>query len=544
MKIKTKYLVLILFTSSIIISCDKYLEIESKSQVSDNNLWSTSENADLFLNNVYAGLPGPFTTDDPGENWTDNSMPSRVGPISRNLIALSQYAPNNSPSEWGQYTNIRKANLFIEKVTAADLPADWKKIRLAEARFLRAYYYSRLWMHYGGVPLIVNVLNINEQGDAIFQPRNTAEETFNFLVNECTTIAADLPSDVEAGRASKGSALTLKGWVELVWASPLFNSANNMERWQTAANTNKEVIDLGIYSLFSDYNTLHFEENNNNQEVIFDKQYLGGTSLGSSREGFQGPWRVGGTQRSWGNVNPTQELVDEYAMRNGLPIDDPNSGYNPQKPYENREKRFYESIIYDGSEWLGFEMVMKQGVGSPNATDLSDVNEATNTGYSLRKGLNPLYAINGGNQQNSGNFVIFRYAEVLLSYAEAKNEAEGPSSAVYDALNLVRDRSELPALKAGLSKDEMRKAIHRERRVELAFEEKRWSDLMRLKIAEKNLNGEMHAMLIQKTNNIWTYKIIAAPGGKRQFFADKNYFLPIPQSAIDRNSQLTQNPNY
>ncbi|MCT1530479.1 RagB/SusD family nutrient uptake outer membrane protein [Sphingobacterium daejeonense] len=544
MKINIKHLVIVAFTSTLLISCSKFLEIESKSQVSDNTLWSTSANADLFLNNIYAGLSGPFTTDDPGENWTDNSMASRVGPLSRNLIALSQYAPNNSPSEWGQYNNVRKANLFIEKVTESELPEDWKKIRLAEARFLRAYYYSKLWMSHGGIPLVLNVLNINEQGDAVFQPRNTAQETFQFIVDECASIAADLPIDVEAGRASRGSALTLKGWVELVWASPLFNSNNDVSKWQAAAKTNKEVIDLKAYSLFPDYNTLHFEENNNNSEVIFDKQYLGGTGLGSSREGLQGPWRVGGTQRSWGNVNPTQELVDEYAMSNGLPIDDPASGYNPQKPYENREKRFYQSIIYDGSEWLGFEMVMRQGVGSPNATDLSDVNEATNTGYSLRKGLNPVYAINGPNQQNSGNFVIFRYAEVLLSYAEAENESVGPTPGVYDAINQIRKRSELPPLKAGLSKDEMRKAIHRERRVELAFEEKRWSDLIRLRLAEKNLNGQMHGMLIQRENNIWVYKIIPAPGGQRQFFANKNYFLPIPQSAIDRNPQITQNPNY
>lgn len=525
-------------------SCNEFLEVESKSQVSDNTLWNTSGNADLFLNNVYAGLPGPFTTDDPGENWTDNSMASRVGPTSRNLMALSQYAPNNSPSQWGHYSNIRRANLFIERVQASSLPDDWKKQRLAEARFLRAYYYMILWMYHGGVPIITDVLNMSEQGDAIFRPRNTAEETFKFIADECAAIAADLPVKSEGGRATKGSALTLKGWVELVWASPIYNTENSTERWQTAANTNQQVIDLGAYSLFPDYNTLHFEENNYNSEVIFDKPYLGGTGLGGSREGLQGPWRVGGIQRSWGNVNPTQELVDEYAMANGLPITDPASGYNPQKPYENREKRFYQSIIYDGSEWLGFEMIMRLGVGSPNQIDLSDINEATNTGYSLRKGLNPAYAINGNNQQNSANFIIFRYAEVLLSYAEAKNEASGPNASVYEAVNLVRQRSELPALKTGLTKEEMRIAIHRERRVELAFEEKRWYDLIRLRLAEKNLNGHLHGMVVEQGNGGLVYRVIEAPGGKKVFDPSKNYFLPIPQSAIDRNKSLVQNPNY
>lgn len=525
-------------------ACSDYLEVESKSQISDNTLWTTTGNADLFLNNVYAGLPGPFTTDDPGENWTDNAMASRVGPVSRNLMALSQYAPNNSPSQWGQYANIRRANLFIEKVTASALPEDWKTPRLAEARFLRAYYYMLLWVYHGGVPIITDVLNMSEQGDEVFRARNTAEETFRFIVDECAAIADDLPLQSEAGRATRGAALTLKGWCELVWASPIYNTENEASRWQTAASTNQAVIDLGVYSLFPDYNTLHFEENNNNVEVIFDKQYLGGTALGGSREGLQGPWRVGGIQRSWGNVNPTQELVDEYAMANGLSIDDPASGYDPQNPYANREKRFYQSIIYDGSEWLGVEMIKRQGVGSPNATDLSDINEATNTGYSLRKGLNPAYAINGPHRQNSSSFIIFRYAEVLLSFAEAQNEATGPEQSVYDAVNLVRERSELPPLKSGLSRDDMRKAIHRERRVELAFEEKRWYDLIRLRIAEEKLNGVLHAMVIEQEEGRWVYNVVPAPGGQRIFDPTKNYFLPIPQEAIDRNPQLSQNPNY
>lgn len=525
-------------------ACSDYLEVESKSQISDNTLWTTTGNADLFLNNVYSGLPGPFTTDDPGENWTDNAMASRVGPVSRNLMALSQYAPNNSPSQWGQYSNIRRANLFIEKVSASALPEDWKTQRLAEARFLRAYYYMLLWIYHGGVPIITDVLNMSEQGDEVFRARNTAEETFRFIVEESAAIADDLPLQSEAGRATRGAALTLKGWCELVWASPIYNTENEASRWQTAASTNQAVIDLGVYSLFPDYNTLHFEENNNNVEVIFDKQYLGGTALGGSREGLQGPWRVGGIQRSWGNVNPTQELVDEYAMANGLPIDDPASGYNPQNPYANREKRFYQSIIYDGSDWLGVEMIKRQGVGSPNATDLSDINEATNTGYSLRKGLNPAYAINGPHRQNSSSFIIFRYAEVLLSFAEAQNEAYGPEQSVYDAVNLVRERSELPPLKSGLSKEDMRKAIHRERRVELAFEEKRWYDLIRLRIAEEKLNGVLHAMVIEQEEGKWVYNVVPAPGGQRIFDPIKNYFLPIPQEAIDRNPQLTQNPNY
>ncbi|MCF2517009.1 RagB/SusD family nutrient uptake outer membrane protein [Dyadobacter sp. CY351] len=537
-----KCLLICLFLTQL--SCSKFLEVESREQVSDATLWQTTGNADLFLNNVYSGLPGPFNTYDPGENFTDNAMNGVNGTASRTLYANSVYTPSNTPNVWNLYNSIRAANLFISKATASPLADDWKKLRLAEARFVRAYYYMLLWTNHGGVPIITDVLNQSEQDDEIFRARNTAEETYQFIVSECAAIANDLPLTAEAGRASKGAALTLQGFCELYQASALYNPSNDKAKWLQAAKTNKQVIDLAAYTLFPNYETMLLEANNNNSEVIFSKQYLGGTSLGAGKEGLYGPWIVGGIQFAYGGVNPTQELVDEYAMANGLPISDPASGYDPQKPYVNREKRFYQSVIYDGALWLDKEMVMKQGVGSRNATDLSNTNEATNTGYYLKKGLDPKYAVNGDHKLSSANFVIFRFAEVLLSYAEAQNEAVGPDVSVYEAINAVRKRAELPALKAGLTQAQMRTAIHRERRVELAFEEKRWYDLMRLKLAEKNLNGTVHGMVIEQTGGKWVYKVVPAPEGARAFFANKNYVFPIPQNAIDRNSKLTQNPNY
>jgi len=534
-----------LLTVMALVSCNDYLEVEPKDQITDAALWANTGNADLFLNNIYASVPGPFNTDDLEDNYTDDSMNGIPGRVSGTLYANSTYTPSNAPSYWGHYANIRKCNLFIEKVTASSFADTWKSLRLAEARFLRAYFYQLLWTHYGGVPLITDVLNRNTQGDDIFRARATDEETYQFIIDECTAIADALPvKAAEAGRATKGAALTLKGWCELFAASPLKNPTNDLSKWANAAATNKQVIDLNAYSLFPDYETMFYEENNNNVEVIFDRHYLGGTAIGGSREGLQGPWIVGGTQKAWGGVDPTQDIVDEYAMANGLPITDPASGYDPQQPYLNREKRFYQSIVYDGSSWLGFEMVMKRIPGNRNATDLANFNEATNTGYYLRKGLNPKYAINGNQRFNSASFIIFRYAEVLLNYAEAQNEAVGPDQSVHDAVNAVRERSDLPPLPIGLSQDEMRTAIRRERRVELAFEQKRWYDLIRWKLAEVNLNRPVHAMLIEEENGVWVYKVINAPGGNKTFYPEKNYFFPIPQSALNQNSLLTQNPGY
>jgi hypothetical protein len=547
--IKTRVRIASLLLSTLcFVSCSKYLDVDPKDQVTNDVLWSTTGNADLFLNNIYSGLPDPYNKLESEDTWSDNAMAGYNYYDSRALYARSVYTPVNAPGNyWANFNNVRKCNVFIQNVTASSLPDPWKTKRLAEARYLRAFYYQLLWTHYGGVPIITDVLNENTQGDSIFRARNTDEETFQFIDDELGAIADDLPTTSDAGRATKGAALTLKGWCELFEASPLKNPGNDPAKWALAAATNKQVMDLGVYSLFPDLETLFFEGNNNNSETIFARTYLGGSStLGGSKEGLWGLRNVGGAQVAYGGVNPTQELVDDYEMSNGLPITDPGSGYDPQNPYVNREKRFYQSIIYDGCTWLGQVILTRRGVGSKNEIDLTNGSGGgPNTGYALRKGLDPKYAVSGSNHLNSANYIIFRYAEVLLSYAEAQNEAVGPDASVQDAVNQVRARSELSPLPTDLTQDEMRTAIRRERRVELSFEEKRWYDLIRWKTAEINLNTpSLHCMVIEKVNDVWTYTVKPAADGSRIFYADKNYVFPVPQDAMDKNSKLVQNPNY
>ena len=174
-------LLLILFSMGTI-SCEKWLDISPKDSITNNSLWASTGSADLFLNNIYAGLPGPFQTIDPEENFTDNAMNGVNGQISRILYAASVYTPSNAPSYWGQYDNIRKCNLFIKGIMDSKLQEKKKKkLRLAEARFLRAYYYQLLWTHYGGVPIITEPLTRNGDTAALYNPRNTYEETINFI---------------------------------------------------------------------------------------------------------------------------------------------------------------------------------------------------------------------------------------------------------------------------------------------------------------------------------------------------------------------------
>ncbi len=545
--IKMKIAAVLVFVLALAVSsCQNYLDVIPKERVSDATLWAETGNADLFLNGIYGSIRGPIDFFDHGDNYTDNSISQYLWSGSRSLYVLGIETPGTTSSlqQWSQFTNIRKCNVFISKVEASDLNPDWKKVRIAEARFLRAYFYSVLWTTYGGVPIITDVLDRNTQGDEIFRARNTDAETYQFIVDECAAIAADLPAVPGASRAGKGAALTLKAWCELFNASPLKNVSNDKSRWALAAATYKQVMDLGVYSLFPDRETLFFESNNNNSEVIFDKTYLGGTNIGNSRSGLQPIGVVGGAQQSWSGVNPTQELVDEYAMANGLPITDPNSGYDPQNPYKDREKRFYQDINYDGAFWMGFESVYWTGSGSLNELDLNF--GSTNrpcTVYHPRKGIEPQYYVNGHNLLSSANWVIFRFAEVLLGYAEAQNEV-GPDESVYDAINQVRARVDLPPLKAGLTQEELREAIYRERRVELCFEDKRWPDLIRLKLAEKLIPGTVHTMKIERVNGEKVYEVVPTGGTNRAFDPAKNYLLPIPASAMNQNNKLVQNPGY
>ena len=521
-------------------ACTDYLELSPTDRITDAVVWKSASNADAFLNNIYAGLPRDYNSSDPVDNFSDDAVGGQENLYSRSTFSLSNYNPSNAPNYWtGNYANIRKCNLFIEKVGESGLPDEWKRIRLAEARFLRAYFYHILWMNYGGVPVITDVLNQSEQGEAIFKERSSDEETFTFIAGELGLIYNDLPLTPEKGRASQGAALTLKGWCELFEASALKNPGNDLAKWKKAAETNKQVIDLGVYSLFPDFQTMFYEENNHNAEEIFSRQYLGGTALGGSREGLQAPHNVGGESKSWGAVRPTHNLVREFFMANGLPVTDPESGYDPNKPYANREKRFYYTVTFDGAEWLGKTMIYRVGSGS-----LIEFGRGSLTGYDLVKGMNPKYAIHGDQKLNSASQKLFRYAEVLLNYAEAQNEASGPDQSVYDAINPIRARVDLPPLKAGLSKDEMREAIRRERRVELAFEQKRLLDLIRWKTAEVVLNQDLLGMKIENSGSGTIATIVPAVGGQRKFYPEKNYLLPIPQPAMDKNQKLVQNPNY
>jgi len=578
-------------------SCKKYLnENINKSTISDDIQWASENNADIFLNSLYGQLTSMHNTPDYLDNFTDDndggiywrSWTWRQGSVdASNLggglpMGDGQGGSSGSYADWSRtFTRIRRCNTFIQKVTenkGGVFSAGYAAKRIDEVKFLRAYWYAMLWQHVGGLPIITTVLN-NQDGSEIFYPRSTFEQTLSFIVSELDAIIANNKlavkynnGNADAGRATLGAALMVKGWCQLYAASPLFNSGsyvlpdpNNMvhfanadaTRWATAAATFKKFIDTYTqYSLFPKMSEFWYEKNEYNSEVIWDRQQVSGAGgqMQNNVDQYGGPVWILGVYHTWGNYNPTQELVDDFRMANGKRITDPTSGYDPQHPYVGREKRFYDFIVYDGApykqDWMPTQDIIYTRIDkvnpSKNEIDFGTTDN-TNTGYFFRKKLNNL-APEGGNQSGQ-NYVYYRYAEVLLGYAEAQNEAVGPDQSVYDAVNKIRQRpgTDLPQLPAGLSQAEMRQEIRDQRRIEFAFEAKRFYDIQRWKLSSTVLNGDLHAMKITNTvpsNNsgVWQYQVV--PLGRSYKFTDKMYMNPVPQSVMDANKKLVQNPGY
>ncbi|MFY9150586.1 MAG: RagB/SusD family nutrient uptake outer membrane protein [Prolixibacteraceae bacterium] len=583
------------------ISCNQkdFLENENKTNLTDLTQWASNTNADIFLNDCYSEIPNLWNEAENLDYYTDDYNISHYYTASNWRLGVCQTPSTSSTNPWfGTQgptegfswalwsTKVRKINTFIQKLTEnkANYTEDYFNKRIDEARFLRAFFYSAYFVHVGGLPILTVPLDRNTMSaEELLTKRSTFEETFNFITGELKSIVDNgylavkyNNGNADAGRATLGAALALQGWIELFAASPLFNSgisylpdpgnfvhfaSANPARWATAAATTKKFIDTWgetTYKLFPDLRNLWRASNEYNSEIIWDRQNvkdIGG--MGGNYERRGGVTYVLGQYMTWGNYNPTQELVDAYKMANGKAITDPTSGYDPQNPYVNREKRFYDDIVFDGATYkMDFMptadvIYTRIDLTSPNPDktnqiDLAGKTDVGDSGYYQKKKLNQDAA--PGDNASGQNYIFYRYAQVLLDYAEAQNEAVGPDASVYDAINKVRARSNVPALDAGLSQAEMRKVLQDERRVELSFESKRYLDTKRLAKGPERMGVARHNMVIRNTvpadnSGIWVYSV--EPEIKYTVkFDPKLYMSPIPQDAIDQNPNVKQNPGY
>ena len=465
------------------------------------------------------------------------------------LIEQGQMAANNTGflgTLWARsYAGIRAVNYALSIINGLPLSAVHKSRIIGELEFVRAFRYQDLIRNYGGVVLVgdtVTQLTDNLQNPALFA-RATIQASIAYATAQLDDAASKLPLNNDAtwalGRATEGAALALKSRLLLYAASPLYNAGT----WQDAAAAALTVMNLGKYSLSqSGYGSLFLSPNDN--EIIFERLFIPNIAPHVCMEISNGPNGYDG----WAGNTPFQNLVDAYEMNSGKSISDPTSGYDPQNPYVNRDPRFYATILYNGAPYRGDTVQVYIPGGKDSKQGPSNWN-TSQTGYYLKKFENDAYPIDNPWAVAGGQpWIYFRYAEILLNYAEAQNEAVGPDGTVYAAINSIRSRASvnMPALPAGLSQSAMRTTIQNERQIELAFEEHRFYDVRRWKIADSTENVPAYgvSVTVNPSNpSGYTYTKIISLAGRS--FLPQHYWLPIPLSEIQAsNNQLKQNPGY
>ncbi len=402
----------------------------------------------------------------------------------------------------------------------------------AENRILRSYFYFELIKRYGDVPLVTKVLS---QKDNTKIPRTPFNEVVNYIVSEIDYIKDSLQTnwanfdDALNGRITQGAALALKSRVLLYAASPLHNPNNDIEKWKAAAGAAYDVMRLNIYSLDANYRNLFLSDN-----TAKSKETIWALRTGEANDVEKRNYPIGTPGGNTG-VTPSQNLVDAYEYK-GTP--------DPANPYANRDPRLEFSIVTNNSNWNGRTIQAYAG-----GTDDPAKPNTSRTGYYLKKFLNDnLNLVQGQTQLRS--WVYFRFAEILLNYAEAMNEAYGPDNVgsynitARQAVDMVRARAnvQMPPVVAATA-DEMRDRIKHERRIELVFEGHRWWDLARWKDAEDYLNKPLRGVKVTNNNGVFTYNYFNVEN--RVFVAPKMYLYPIPQSEILINEgAISQNPDW
>ncbi len=568
-----KKLLIAAMTAISLVGCSK-IEDGPLERITENYAFDPTDKngfyAEQFLNNIYSILPNGYNRigGDLLDAATDDAMPSQVGGSIERFTTSSLTALSNPDDQWGKnYAGIRKVNIFLANIDVVPVPAKipfWK----AEARFLRAMFYFELVKRYGGVPLVGDVV-LDAETPENFK-RSSFEDCINYIVSECDAIKNAVKPDPLAasdyGRISNGVVLALKARTLLYAASPLYNGGNiggsaeqklyqgyasfDKERWNKAAQAAQDLIATGKFKIDGvAYNNVFIVRKND--EVILG--YLRNNS--SDLETSNGP--IGYALASAnGRTSPTQDLVDAFGTIKGLPItadiksSSNTTGYDAANPYANRDPRLASTVLYNGVTWLSRPLqTYEGGLDKPNKNTTQ-----TKTSYYLRKHLGNFATATLYSAQPH-NFPIFRYAEVMLNYAEAQNEyLASPDASVYKVLQDIRKRAGIAAgttpgylygLKSsGMTQAEMRDAIRNERRIEMAFEEQRFWDLRRWKIAETALNTNLNGMIITRdpATSALTYQ--KAVAGKITFANPKMYFYPIPYSELTKNTNLIQNTGW
>ena len=557
-------------------SCES-MDLVPDSQGNTASWYTTETELQLAANELYilGYWQEPLNS---AEQWSDNTTyrlvnrnPGSNGTVLDGTLNGQQYEVY---ALWQQsYKLIARCNTMLENIHKAEgnINAETLNRFAGEAYFSRACKYADLTFFYGDVPFLDKTLTINEAEQQSRMPR---DEVKALTYADFDKAIEYLPISYGASQtihATRGAALAMKARYALY-----------MGDYAIAADAAKACIDLGVYTLEPDFAKLFKQSTKVNPEKIFvlPRSIENEVVLDSwvVKNGL--PRNAGG----YGSYNPSWDLLAAYLCTDGLPIDE-SPLFNPRKPFENRDPRCAMTIVEFNTEHCGFDydpspaatQVMNYTTGKMQSNnDTRIVNQyASYNGLLWKKGIDATWMDNGLNVEQ--DYIIMRYADVLLIYAEAMIEQNKIDDSVVQAINEVRSRAYgvnyrqtdlYPAVTAG-TQETMRKAVRIERRMEFAMENQRLQDLMRWKLASKALNGynyimlEPHDLLNNVVNKgLWFWAMtpqIDEDGladfsalfnagycttGAKRIFPDREYLWPIPTHDMELNPNLTNNEGY
>ena len=539
------------------------LDMAPVEDINEDKIFSDYAMFRQYADQAYSYMPGHL-----GRLW--NSLVSSMGDESRNKggctaifnngawdgtrmdTSNKMVDANNEISDMWQnmYIGIRKANKIIENIDRIpNFPSDEIKDRcLGEAYFLRAFFYFELIKRWGGVPIIDHTLVLNQ--DNLDLPRDTYEKCVEFIENDCKTAAGLLPlkyADADNGRASKGAALALRSRTLLYAARQLHNPTNDIAKWEKAAKAAKDVIDLKLYTLYPDYVNMFFQPvcseiimNRPRIKMNFEQGHTNGSTFWTRFIATQG-------YNGWAGEWVTQNLVDMFEDSKGYPITN-SQIYNDEDPYANRDPRLDMCILRNDRFWYDRKLefwVTADGKESGRDKGTTHINVL---GYAIAKFWPETHQRYKGTSTYM-NYIFFRYAEILLNFAEAQNEVGGPESSleglsVREVLTELRARVGQVPIPEDISdsRESMRERIYNERAVELCFEEHRWYDVLSWHKGVEYFNKYIYGIrAVKNADGSFTY---SREKYESATFKEHMHLYPIPNNEVYKSAVLEQNPGW
>lgn len=510
----------------LLFSACESLDTDPTDRIIDDYFWKTENDATMAVNGIYRTMAA---TDYMYLDCATDLAWNEISWEKAHLLGSGSQDPERwawTTDKWKEaYETIQRTNYFMENIDKVESIAPELKNRLsAEARFIRAMTYSDIMFLWGDVPLAVKTLDL-KTGTLTRTPK---AEVFDFVIRELKEITPYLPESYDAankGRVTKGAAKAM-----------LMRAYLRENKYAEAKAMAKEVMDMNLYSLYPNYEKLFKYEGENCSEIILDKQYIA-TNYSNNLSKLFSPRSCFGN----GSIVPLKGLVDAYEMLNGKAITDPTSGYDPYKPYENRDPRLKATILTPGAKMPDgnvFNPLPNQDPVGTDAVDNGNTN-TSRTGFNFLKYVNPEDLAESNNNCHN-NIILIRYAEVLLSYAESKVETNDIDQSVYDAINEVRKRAGMPEFASGKSMEQLREIIRQERKVEFPLEGLRYFDIRRWKIAEKVIPGQTYGITYTDEKG----KLVTIKTETRNFDPKRDYLWPLPLREMNVNKKLEQNPLY